>query len=137
MMQALWAEPHVTFTGKYHTIEDAGINPLPPSPQVPIWFGGHADADAERVVKRGDGWIMNTYAPGAEIEAEFDKLRRMAEAAGRDPAAIGLDVWVSGGAGDEASWRQEVAYWKRSGATHITLTNTLADATTSASRAGP
>ena len=30
VMQALWAEPHVTFDGKYHTIEDAGINPLPP-----------------------------------------------------------------------------------------------------------
>jgi alkanesulfonate monooxygenase SsuD/methylene tetrahydromethanopterin reductase-like flavin-dependent oxidoreductase (luciferase family) len=24
VMQALWAEPHVTFAGKYHTIEDAG-----------------------------------------------------------------------------------------------------------------
>ena len=29
-MQALWAEPHVTFEGRWHTIEDAGINPLPP-----------------------------------------------------------------------------------------------------------
>src|SRR5215472_7660387 len=29
VMQALWAEPHVTFAGKYHTNEDAGINPLP------------------------------------------------------------------------------------------------------------
>lgn len=68
---------------------------------------------------------MNAYAPGAEIEAELAKLRRLAEAAGRDPAAIGLDVWISGGAGDEASWRREVAYWKRAGATHITLTNTF------------
>src|SRR6478736_4471120 len=31
VMQALWAEPHVTFDGKYHKIEDAGINPLPAS----------------------------------------------------------------------------------------------------------
>ena len=29
VMQALWAEPHVAFKGKWHTIEDAGINPLP------------------------------------------------------------------------------------------------------------
>ncbi|HET6309340.1 MAG TPA: TIGR03619 family F420-dependent LLM class oxidoreductase, partial [Rhodopila sp.] len=27
VMQALWAHPFVTFNGKYHTIEDAGINP--------------------------------------------------------------------------------------------------------------
>ena len=30
VMQELWAEPHVTFKGRWHTIEDAGINPLPP-----------------------------------------------------------------------------------------------------------
>ena len=29
VMQALWAEPHVTFKGSWHTIEDAGINPRP------------------------------------------------------------------------------------------------------------
>jgi len=28
-MHALWAEPRVTFKGKWHTIEDAGINPRP------------------------------------------------------------------------------------------------------------
>ena len=29
VMKALWAEPHVSFKGEWHTIEDAGINPLP------------------------------------------------------------------------------------------------------------
>ncbi len=29
VMQALWAQPHVTFKGKCHTIDDAGINPMP------------------------------------------------------------------------------------------------------------
>ncbi|MFC7539894.1 hypothetical protein ACFQU2_11145 [Siccirubricoccus deserti] len=43
---------------------------------------------------------------------------------GRDPTAIGLEVWISGGAGDEASWAQDARYWKRLGATHLTLTNT-------------
>src|SRR5882672_41501 len=27
VMQALWAAPHVTFKGKWHSIDDAGINP--------------------------------------------------------------------------------------------------------------
>jgi Luciferase-like monooxygenase len=27
VMQQLWAEPHVSFKGRWHTIEDAGINP--------------------------------------------------------------------------------------------------------------
>ena len=29
VMQKLWAEPHVSFKGRWHTIEDAGINPRP------------------------------------------------------------------------------------------------------------
>src|SRR5438128_6469794 len=29
VMKALWAEPHVKLEGQWHTIEDAGINPLP------------------------------------------------------------------------------------------------------------
>src|SRR6478736_8335762 len=62
VMQALWAEPHVTFAGKYHTIEDAGINPLPTRRRVPIWFGGHADVTMECVVKWGDGWMPLNYA---------------------------------------------------------------------------
>src|ERR1700733_12832639 len=57
VMQALWAEPHVTFHGKYHTIEDAGINPLPPRRKIPIWFGGHADITMKRVGKWGAGWM--------------------------------------------------------------------------------
>src|SRR5215831_7092159 len=44
VMKALWAEPHVTYKGHWHTIDDAGINPLPTKRSVPLWFGGGADA---------------------------------------------------------------------------------------------
>ncbi len=40
-MQALWAEPAVTFAGEFHHLDDGGINPRPKSGRVPIWFGGH------------------------------------------------------------------------------------------------
>src|SRR5476649_2897997 len=83
VMQALWAEPHVTFKGKWHTIDDAGINPLPPRRAIPIWFGGHADATLHRVVKWGGGWMPLAYAPGDEAIAAFAKLRGLAEAAGQ------------------------------------------------------
>ena len=43
VMRALWAEPHVTFKGQWHTIDDAGINPLPTRRSIPLWFGGHED----------------------------------------------------------------------------------------------
>jgi probable F420-dependent oxidoreductase len=123
VMQRLWAEPHVTFKGKWHTIEDAGINPMPVNRRVPVWFGGHVPQTLERIARLGDGWIMNAYPPGDAALAEFDTLRRLTEANRRDPASIGIEVWTSGGAGTEADWKAEARFWKQAGATHLTLTN--------------
>src|SRR3954451_7555201 len=122
LMQALWREPHIAFKGKWHTIDDAGINPRPATGRVPLWYGGHAEATLRRVVKWGDGWMPLAYAPGEDARAAFDKLRAMAEAAGRDPATIGIDTRVSA-AGDEAKWREDVRFWKSCGVTHLTLAN--------------
>jgi probable F420-dependent oxidoreductase len=122
LMQAAWAEPHVTFKGKWHTIEDAGINPRPAAGRVPLWYGGHAEVTLRRVVKWGDGWMPLAYAPGEEARAAFDKLRRIAEEAGSDPATIGLDTRVSA-AGNEPEWREDVRFWKSCGVTHLTLAN--------------
>jgi probable F420-dependent oxidoreductase len=121
VMKALWAEPHVTFRGKYHTIEDAGINPLPPRRAIPIWFGGHAKVTMRRVIEWGDGWMPMAYSPGDEAKAAFDELRRMAEVAGRDPATIGIDTRTTAGIGGETEWRDTLRFWKACGATHITL----------------
>lgn len=121
VMQALWAEPHVTFNGKYHTIPDAGINPLPKSRRIPIWFGGHADITLKRLAKWGDGWMMLAYPPGEDAWAEFAKMRRYTAEAGRDPAQIGIEVWVSTAEGGPKEWREEFLAWKSHGVTHVTL----------------
>jgi probable F420-dependent oxidoreductase len=122
VMQALWHEPHVAFNGRWHQVDDAGINPRPAVGKVPLWYGGHADATLSRVVKWGDGWMPLAYPPGAEAEAAIAKLRRLAEEAGRDPATIGIDTRVSA-AGDAAQWRADVQFWKSLGVTHLTLAN--------------
>jgi probable F420-dependent oxidoreductase len=124
VMQALWAEPHVTFKGRWHTIDDAGINPLPARRTIPIWFGGHEDVTLRRIAKCGDGWMMLAHPMGEKAEAEFAKLHRYAREAGRDPGEIGLEVWVSTADGGPAEWRREFAYWKSVGVTHITLNST-------------
>ena len=70
-MQALWAEPHVTFKGRWHTIEDAGINPLPTGRKIPLWYGGHADVTLRRCAKWGDGWMPLAYPPGEEARGRI------------------------------------------------------------------
>ena len=121
VMKALWAEPHVSFKGEWHTIEDAGINPLPLKRTIPLWFGGHEDATLRRIAKWGDGWIMLRHPMGDEAKAAFDKLRRYVVEAGRDPASVGLEVWVSTGEGGPEDWRRELLWWKSVGVTHVTL----------------
>ena len=125
VMQALWAQEHVTFNGKYHTIPDAGINPLPVGRRIPVWFGGHMDVTLQRIARMGDGWMMLAHPPGDAAQAEWDKLRRMVEAEGRDPASVGLEVWTSAGEGTPDDWRAEFKAWKALGVTHITLNNTF------------
>lgn len=125
LMQALWAEPHVTFKGQWHTVEDAGINPRPASGKVPVWFGGHHERTLERVAKLGDGWMPNAYPPGKEASEVLGKLRALTERAGRDPGQVGIEVWVSMGNGGEADWAEEARFWKQQGATHLCLTTTF------------
>jgi probable F420-dependent oxidoreductase len=125
VMRRLWAEPHVTFEGRYHRIEDAGIKPRPASGRIPIWFGGHHERTLPRIAKLGDGWMPNAHAPDRAVLEIFDHLRTLIRQAGRDPAAVGIEVWTSCGAGTPADWRKEVAFWKQAGASHICLTTTF------------
>jgi hypothetical protein len=69
--------------------------------------------------------MPNAYPPDQSGLDVFDRLRRLTEAAGRDPAAVGIEVWVSIGSGSEADWRREAEFWGKAGASHLTLTTTF------------
>jgi probable F420-dependent oxidoreductase len=122
VMRALWREEHVTFKGKYHTIDDAGINPRPTVGNLPVWYGGHHEKTLPRIARWGDGWIMNNFPPDQAALKIIGELRDMIEAEGRDPASVGIEVWTSCGKGDAADWRAEAMFWKAAGVTHLCLT---------------
>jgi len=127
-MQALWAEPHVTFHGEFHHLDDGGINPRPRSGRVPIWFGGHAEATFRRAARYGDGFMPLAYPAGEKALAAFAKLRALTREAGRDPDRMGLEVWVSPGIGTPEDWRKEVSFWKQNGVSHVTVHTTYVSA---------
>lgn len=124
VMRALWGNEHVNFDGRWHRIDDAGINPRPASGQVPLWFGGHHDNTLRRIAKWGDGWMMLALPPNAQATTAFDTLRRYAQQEGRDPASIGIEIWTSTAQGSESDWREEFRFWKRAGVTHVTVAST-------------
>jgi probable F420-dependent oxidoreductase len=122
VLRRLWAEPLVTFTGRWHRIDDAGINPRP-SRSIPIWFGGHHDRVLRRVARLGDGWIPN-YRTAAEAKPALEALDRYLAEAGRSRQALGMEVRVPFGDGNPDVWTARVAEWAGVGATHLDL-NTM------------
>lgn len=118
LLRELWTKPLVTVKGDYHTISDAGINPLPVQQPIPLWFGGRADAALRRIARLADGWIANTMA-FEKLLPEVTRLRGYVAEAGRDPAAFGLDIRVSLRNTPPDGWSQEVERWRDAGATHL------------------
>lgn len=123
LLRRLWTEPLVTFEGRWDSIPDAGVNPLPVQRPIPIWFGGYADAVLRRIARLGDGWIPG-HRRAVDAETDLEKLRRYAEEAGRRPADIGLEPRLLFGESDPMVWGQQVAEWQSAGATHLSL-NTM------------
>jgi probable F420-dependent oxidoreductase len=123
LLRRLWTESLVSFGGEWHSIPDAGLNPLPLQRPIPIWFGGHADAVLRRVATIGDGWMPN-YSKAADALPALDKIGRYLAEAGRSWREIGLEPRLLFGDGDPERWAAELAAWQAAGATHLSV-NTM------------
>jgi probable F420-dependent oxidoreductase len=124
VLRALWTQPVVTYTGKWHTIAEAGLNPLPIQRPIPIWFGGVADAAMKRIARIGDGW-MPQMTPGERARALVEQLRADVHAAGRSANAVGIEARLGlGQIRDEAGWESFARGWRDLGATYLDL-NTM------------
>ena len=123
VLRALWTQPVVTFHGRWHLIEEAGINPLPVQRPIPIWVGGHSEAALKRAGRIGDGWFPQRR-PDDEARAMVERLREYARAAGRSPDAIGIEARLSIGQVPESGWARYAQDWRSLGATHLCV-NTM------------
>jgi probable F420-dependent oxidoreductase len=123
VMRRLWTEPLVTYTGQWHTITHAGLNPLPLQQPVPVWFGGHAEPALRRAARLGDGWMPNSPTPDAAVPY-LQKLDGYLAEAGRTRQEFGLEARFAYGNGQPATWIGHRDRWRDLGATHISL-NTM------------
>jgi probable F420-dependent oxidoreductase len=123
VLRRLWTAPLITYEGKYHRIEDGGLNPLPVQRPIPVWVGGISDAAIDRVARLGDGWLPNFQADEVGRRA-IEKMRSLARGYGRDPAAIGIEATMTIIDRSPDQLREEVEAWRRLGASHITV-NTM------------
>ncbi len=122
LLRRLWSEPLVDFHGRWHTIPDAGINPLPVQRPIPLWFGGQSEAAIRRAARLADGW-MPLYATPEQARPGLDLLERCLGEAGRSRIDFGLEARISYGAGP-GEWERMLKAWQAVGATHISLVTT-------------
>jgi probable F420-dependent oxidoreductase len=120
LLRRLWAEPLVTFDGRYHTVTAAGLNPLPTRRQIPIWFGGSSERALRRAARIGDGFFPQRPLDGG-WEATLERMRSWRSEAARDPDDFGIEARVSVVTGNPDEWHAEAEEWRRLGATHLTL----------------
>lgn len=91
----LWTSDEPTFDGRYCSFTDIAFEPKPvQKPHPPIWVGGESPAALRRAARLGDGWYPLSTNPKYPLDtlerlaAHVSRLRRYAEAGGRDPSEI-------------------------------------------------
>jgi probable F420-dependent oxidoreductase len=123
LMRTLWQQPTVTFEGKWHHIDHAGILPLPRQRPIPVWIGGSADVAIRRAARIADGFFPQGV-PGEKMDhmmaVLFDELDR----AERDRASFGIEARITVSSGTPDEWRRQAAHWRDLGVSHISL-NTM------------
>lgn len=92
LLHRLWTEEHITFRGKYYSVEDIAFNPKPyQKPRIPIWVGGEGKHAQRRAGRYGDAWFPYfVRITPSELAARFDNVRAEAKNAGRDPDQVKL-----------------------------------------------
>lgn len=123
VLRLLWTQPLVTFNGRWHTITNAGLNPLPVQQPIPIWLGGYVDAVLQRAARLADGW-MPGFRTAQEAAPTLERLDALLAAAGRSRESFGLEPRLHYGDGDAARWVATAQGWRDAGATHLSI-NTM------------
>ena len=126
LMRALWTEKSVDFRGKWHTVTEAGLNPMPVQQPIPLWMGGGAsDHIQRRIARLADGW-MPLIRPGEDGDEVLGRFRGYLQEYGRAADQFGIDGWVRVASGDTDGAAAQVESWRGLGATHVSV-NTMGE----------
>lgn len=121
LLKKLWTEETVSFEGEFHSVSDAGLNPLPHQP-LPMWIGARPIPSApvvKRIARLADGWFV--LCSPEDIGGVRDAIFKEAESAGRSPEEFGQEAGVAVVGPREHEWKDRVSNWHKMGLTHLCL----------------
>ena len=125
LMRRLWTEPVVDFTGRWHRVDRAGLNPLPVQRPIPVWMGGSAEDALRRIARIADGWFAQ-HQPNDSGRAAFERFRGYLRDAGREPAGFPIEgrVSIARIEGGPDAWVNSARGFEELGCTHLEI-NTM------------
>ena len=92
-MKELWTKTGSEFHGQYYDFPPVYSFPRPSQrPHPPVLLGGMAPSVFKRIIAYGDGWLPNRVTP-EQVKQGRATLDKLAQAAGRDPASIGVSIF--------------------------------------------
>jgi hypothetical protein len=94
-LRRLWAGERVTVDGRYVTLDDALVRPLPRGGRMPIEVGGAGARLLEVVARHADRWDLNVPPVARLVREATAHLEAACQAVGRDPTAIGRSMGCS------------------------------------------
>lgn len=96
----VWTNELASYDGEYVKFASVSTRPLPvQKPHPPLWIGGESVAALRRVVSHGDGWYPIGNNPKFPLDTKerltkrLQRLKELADEAGRDMASIDLAYW--------------------------------------------
>jgi probable F420-dependent oxidoreductase len=89
-----WTETDVTYEGRYTTLKNFSLKPLPiQKPRPPIWVSGRTDAAMKRAAKYGDGWLPYMYTP-EHLAGSIEKIKVFGEELGQDLSDFTFAIYI-------------------------------------------
>jgi probable F420-dependent oxidoreductase len=127
LLRLLWTQEVVTFAGRFHSIDAAGIRPLPVQRPIPLWLGGGEGATTralQRIGRLADGWLPN-LVPGvddAALRRTMDTVFTAAADSGRPDGSLQVEGMIQVSKPfDPAETEMRMQAWIGFGATRLTF----------------
>ncbi len=94
VLHRTWAGADVTFHGRYTTLNEFSLKPLPiQRPRPPIWVSGRKDVAMRRAARYADGWLPYMYTP-EQLAESVTTIKRYGEDAGVDMSGFTVGLFI-------------------------------------------
>ncbi len=123
VLRTLWRDEIVSYEGRWHTIDQAGLAPMPVQRPIPIWIGGSAEVAVRRAERLADGFFPNSGSRES-YEWLLGILRDELQRSNRDPASFGIEPRISVAGTNPDDWKRDFTWWREQGVSHLTV-NTM------------